>query len=206
MFTLHSRMRDTPRLNINPFTSLWVWAAMTALASVALYGVTDYNLVADINVALPCPDCLPAEDCKQAPLMARVFYNGFARIAWGLAVSWMILACAKGRGGVVNSILSWSAWVPLARVQYCVYLLHRSIIYIIISWTEDAVRYSHTLLVIQFISILAIATFAAFVFVILFEAPIVHMEKLLFASLGFGRMPQKRKENGEEATQNKGLK
>ena len=190
----HFSMRSTPRLNINPFMNMWVWAGMTALASAALYGVTPYNLVADINVALPCADCVPEEECGQAPVMVRALFNGFAKIAWGLGVAWVILACAKGRGGVVNSILSWSAWVPLARVQYCVYLLHRSIIYIINSWTEDAVRYSHTLLVIQFVSILAIATFAAFVFVILFEAPIVHMEKLLFASLGMGRMPQKRKD------------
>lgn len=38
----------------------------------------------------------------------------------------------------------------------------------------------------QFISILAISTALAFLFVLLFEAPIVHMEKLLFAALGVG--------------------
>ena len=38
---------------------------------------------------------------------------------------------------MANSILCWDVWVPLERVQYCVYLLHRTIIYIINSWTEE---------------------------------------------------------------------
>ena len=186
-------MRGTPVLKINPFTNMFVWGVMTAIASAALYGVNEYNLLTDITVALPClPEaCGP---CNHPPMLNRVMFNGFAKIAWGVSIAWVILACVKGRGGVVNSILSWSAWVPLARVQYCVYLLHRSIIYIINSWAEDAVRYSHTQLTVQFLAILSISTFSAFVFVVLFEAPIVQMEKLLFASLGMGRWPQKRKD------------
>ena len=185
-------MRATPVLKINPFMSISIWTVMTATASAALYGVHGYNLLTDITVALPCPPC--GEVCNHPPIVARVLFNGFAKIGWGVSIAWVILACVKGRGGVVNSILSWSAWVPFARIQYCVYLLHRSIIYIINSWNEDAVRFNHTLLTTQFIAILAISSFAAFVFVLLFEAPIVHMEKLLFAAFGLGRMPQKRKE------------
>ena len=29
----------------------------------------------------------------------------------------------QGRGGPVNSILSWSAWIPLARMSYATYLV-----------------------------------------------------------------------------------
>ena len=47
-------------------------------------------------------------------------------------------------------------------------------------------RFSAMILTQQFISILAISTALAFLFVLLFEAPIVHMEKLLFAALGVG--------------------
>ena len=181
------RMRDQPRLKINPFTNMFIWGMAGALASAVVYGIQEYNIVEDVTIALPCSD-------KTPPLLDRVLFNGFAKIGWALSISWVILACVKQRGGVIDSFLSWSAWVPLARVQYCVYLLHRTIIHINNSYSETVVRYSHTLLTFQFIGILAISTFAAFVFVILFEAPIVHMEKILFASLGMGRMPQKRKE------------
>ena len=192
-------MRGTTRLKINPMTNLLAWMAAAAVALATIYGVVGYNILEEYHVALPCPAC-PAEcpgpcpPCLQAPQLNRVLYNGFAKISWAVCVSWVVLACAKRRGGIVNSILSWNVWVPLARVQYCVYLLHRTIIYIINSWTEETIRYTHTLLAIQFIAILTISTFAAFVFVILFEAPIVQMEKLFFGSLGLGKMPQKRKD------------
>ena len=70
-------------------------------------------------MAVPCT-------AKHPPLVDRVMFNGFAKIAWALSIAWLILACVKRRGGLVNTILCWPIWQPLARVQYCLYLLHRS--------------------------------------------------------------------------------
>ena len=81
----------------------------------------------------------------------RVIFNGFAKIGWAVALSWLILACVKQRGGLVDNILSWSGWVPLARVQYCVYLLHRTIVYIVNSYVTTTVRYSNLHLTQQFL-------------------------------------------------------
>ena len=39
----------------------------------------------------------------------------------------------------------------------------------------------------QFISVLALSTAVAFMFVVIFEAPIVHMEKLMLAFAGVNR-------------------
>ena len=47
------------------------------------------------------------------------------------------------------------------------------------------------LLTQQFLSILAISTALAFLFVVLFEAPIVHLEKLMFGAAGVNRKPNK---------------
>ena len=47
------------------------------------------------------------------------------------------------------------------------------------------------LLTQQFLSILAISTALAFLFVVLFEAPIVHMEKLMFGAAGVGKKQNK---------------
>ena len=47
------------------------------------------------------------------------------------------------------------------------------------------------LLTQQFISILAISTALVFLFVVLFEAPIVHLEKLMFGAAGVKRKPNK---------------
>jgi len=189
-YILH-RMRNQPTLRIQPIMNLWIWMIMSTIACTVLYGVTQWNIVSDPTIALPCQPC--EEECEKPSLVVRAIFNGFAKIGWSVPLAWVILACVKGQGGPINSILSWSAWVPLARVQYCVYLLHRSIIYIINSQTEYLVRYSHLLLTMQDLAILTITTGVAFLFVILFEAPIVQLEKLVFGCLGVGKMPQKKR-------------
>lgn len=52
------------------------------------------------------------------------FYIALSRIAWPLALSWLVFACTYGYGGFVNTFLSWSIWEPFSRLSYCVYLIH----------------------------------------------------------------------------------
>ena len=63
-------------------------------------------------------------DYTPAPKAARAFYNGLHRLAWSGVLSWVIFACTKGLGGPVDIFLSWRAWAPLARMSYCIYLVH----------------------------------------------------------------------------------
>ena len=112
-----------------------VWALAGASGAAAVYGISPYNLLRDAGVATPCTD-------KHPPLVDRVMFNGFAKVdrsisaisaististqvAWALAISWLILACVKRRGGIINTVLCHPVWIPLSRVQYCLYLLHR---------------------------------------------------------------------------------
>ena len=111
-------MRDSPKLRINSLAATWCWTLAAVVACAVVYGIENYNLLLDARVAIPFSGHNP-------PLASRVLFNGFAKIAWALAISWVILACVKNRGGFVNSLLSWPVWVPLSRLQYCVYLLHR---------------------------------------------------------------------------------
>ena len=77
---------------------------------------------------------------------------------------------------------------------------HRTVIYLVNSRTETLQRFSGMILAQQFISILAISTTLAFLFVILFEAPIVHMEKLLFVALGVDKKPNRVKPTEKQDT------
>ncbi|KAM7304215.1 hypothetical protein ISCGN_014115 [Ixodes scapularis] len=51
-------------------------------------------------------------------------YAALHRFAWGFAVSWVMYACATGRGGPVNKILSNPIFYPLGRLSFAVYLVH----------------------------------------------------------------------------------
>ncbi|CAI9740878.1 Hypothetical predicted protein [Octopus vulgaris] len=51
-------------------------------------------------------------------------YELLSRPIWALLVSWVIVICASGNGGIVTSILSYSAFIPLDRLTYGAFLLH----------------------------------------------------------------------------------
>merc|ERR1712179_398953 len=99
-YTLH-RMRNQPTLKISSMFNLWIWAVMSVLACTVLYGVSHWNIVADPTVALPCLPC--EEECDKPSILARALFNGFAKVCWSVSVSWVVLACVKGRGGIIDS-------------------------------------------------------------------------------------------------------
>ena len=45
----------------------------------------------------------------------NVLYGACSRVGWGMSVAWVVWACHNRVGGVVNSLLSWRAWIPLSR-------------------------------------------------------------------------------------------
>ena len=48
----------------------------------------------------------------------------------------------KGAGGPVNTILSWPAWVPLARMSFAIYLVHMSVMNTVNSYASYRVNAS----------------------------------------------------------------
>ena len=52
-----------------------------------------------------------------------IFFS-LTKLAWSVAVCWVIFACHYGYGGVVNSILSAKSYIPLTRLSFCAYLVH----------------------------------------------------------------------------------
>ncbi|XP_042148694.1 nose resistant to fluoxetine protein 6 [Ixodes scapularis] len=56
--------------------------------------------------------------------LESAFYAGFHRLSWAVGVSWVMYACATGRGGPVNKLLSWPLFYPLSRLSLAVYIVH----------------------------------------------------------------------------------
>ena len=54
-------------------------------------------------------------------------YEMLSRLAWSVALGWVVVACAKGRGGPVNRFLSWGVFQPLAKISYMTYLTHLTV-------------------------------------------------------------------------------
>ena len=171
-YFLH-KMRKQPKLKLNSVILTWIWAVAFAVGASVIYGLFPYQ----------------SDFFAIASTTERSIYNGFHRLAWSISLSWVILACVKGVGGPVNTILSWKAWVPLARMSYCIYLVHLTVMSYYQSLPSYTVTVSQAFCIYFTIFILFVCIGIAYICVMAFEAPIVHLEKLLFAMLGISRLP-----------------
>lgn len=58
-------------------------------------------------------------------LIANAFYMAFHRLAWAIALSWIIFACQKLKtGGIIRWFLSHPYWQPIGRMSLSMYLVH----------------------------------------------------------------------------------
>lgn len=55
----------------------------------------------------------------------NAMFNACFRVAWSLAVAWIIFSCHNGLGGFVNWFLSLKEWQPLGKMGLSIYLVHR---------------------------------------------------------------------------------
>ena len=172
-YYLH-QTRNQPTLLLNYLQTTFLWIVAGLVGSLCIYGIAPYNPVLE----------------KAPSLTEVVVYNGFNRIAWSCAVSWVIVACIKKKGGPVNEFLSWSGFIPLARISYVMYLTHMTVLTWHDSVLKNAMSYSTEIFI--FFSLINVMVTAAVsvILVVVFEMPIVHLEKLLFSVLGVGGMPK----------------
>ncbi|GFR70558.1 nose resistant to fluoxetine protein 6-like [Elysia marginata] len=153
---------DGRRVRLHRALVVLGWVASAAIALTVLYGLKDYF------------------NGKEMSLHLAATYNALSRTAWGVSVAWVIFSCSTGYGGVVNTFLSWSVWVPLSRLTYVVYLIH---IIVIIVWgaTSRSPFYIDDMTIVYLYLATLMATYAlAFVFSLLFESPVMALEKLFF--------------------------
>ena len=76
-------------------SALWAVAFATGLAIV--YGLDPYGY----------------QEKGYPSVIASAFYNGYNRMAWALAMSWLIFACYHGYGGknkFHGRSRDWSSW------------------------------------------------------------------------------------------------
>lgn len=61
---------------------------------------------------------------KNLPALDHALYESLSRVAWSIALCYIIFACVHNYGGPVNWFLSHPLWQPLSRLCYAIYLIH----------------------------------------------------------------------------------
>ncbi|KAF8796916.1 Nose resistant to fluoxetine protein 6 like protein [Argiope bruennichi] len=101
------------------------------------------------------------------------FYNALSRTGFALGLGWVIFVCVIGQGGVVNSILSWKALIPLSRLTYCAYLVHLIVVLTYFTSVRTLTNFSHINAVLLYLGMLVITYGAAVATSLLFESPVM---------------------------------
>lgn len=114
--------------------------------------------------------------------MGRMSTAFFDRIMWSLFLGWITLACMSGRGGFVSRFLSWSAFVPLSRLSFAVYLIHFPFIEFILHTSRERIFFAHFSLVTLFFGVLVWSYLLSYLAYIICEGPTTNLDKLLFGA------------------------
>nr|XP_045595367.1 nose resistant to fluoxetine protein 6-like [Procambarus clarkii] len=104
------RRPNATRINIPKVVVVLGYVAAIALGLVLVLGLYPYNHV------------LPDKNWKDYPAMSAI-YGALARPVWGMCLAWVVISCHTGNAGLVNHVLSYPGWRPLARLTFTMYLV-----------------------------------------------------------------------------------
>lgn len=139
------------------------------------------------------------DPANKIPDVAGYFYAGLSRFAWGVVISWVIFACVKGHGGIVNRFLSWSVFMPLGRLCFCVYLTSIHLQSIFHSRLTVPIKWDNYTVVNLFFSHMVMSYLVGFVCTMLFESPFIVLQKLIFEKNNRGVLPKNSPERNNNA-------
>lgn len=106
-------------------------------------------------------------------------FIGLHRVAWSVGISWIIIACLYGYGGFINTILSWKLFVPLSRLTYCIFLIHLAVIQYQLGTLRTSSYFQDFHIVHLFFGDLTFSIIFSIVLSLMFESPVLVLEKLL---------------------------
>jgi len=83
--------------------------------------------------------------------------------------------------GIVDKILSWGPFQPLAKLSYVAYLIHFTVYIVLASYVRHSQLYSHFYMAFMIIVCLSIILVLSFALCLLLEVPILTCERLLLS-------------------------
>jgi hypothetical protein len=114
---------------------------------------------------------------------ASTAYYNLSQVFWALATGWAILACALGEGGWLNEFLSSPVFIPLGRATYMTYLSHMLIVMSYPAKMNQLIEPSYIIFLYIFISNLVLSYALGICLTLVYESPILHLQKLIVTKM-----------------------
>ncbi|XP_018562596.1 nose resistant to fluoxetine protein 6-like [Anoplophora glabripennis] len=106
-------------------------------------------------------------------------YSSLHRVAWSLAIGWIIVVCVTDNAEIINKFLSYKFFIPASRLTYCAYLANGLIEVYNMGVLRQPVYLSKYELACKILGHLILTYTVAFILCIFFESPIHSLEKIL---------------------------
>ncbi|CAG9772712.1 unnamed protein product [Ceutorhynchus assimilis] len=217
MFMLYIRVLKDP-VSHNSFTSMYIPGHMRA--SSYFVGILTGHIKHRMNekeVKIP-QHIVKTGWILCAPIMLASLYTGFLfylfevpslftaiyaslyHFAWSICIAWMLIAISSGYGSWIDQILRWKPLVVLARLTYCVYISHGAIQLYTAASIRTPIHASVFNVLYQTGADILLAYILAFILTMLYESPIIALEKVLRGSKPSEIKKQSKNENGSAAT------
>uniref|UniRef100_A0A182W4M0 Nose resistant-to-fluoxetine protein N-terminal domain-containing protein n=1 Tax=Anopheles minimus TaxID=112268 RepID=A0A182W4M0_9DIPT len=147
------------------------------------------------------------QDYETLPQAADAIYESLSRVSWATAIGWIVFACVNGYGGPINEFLGATFWQPLGRLSYSIYLLHFPIQMMMAGFARVPYYFTDLLAVYQFWGDIGFTLTLALLWTLLFESPIIGLERMLFGRARSKPVPEKpnTETNGERGAIPKSL-
>lgn len=139
-------------------------------------------------------------DYEDNPLISDALYDSCARVAWAIALAWIIVACLNDYGGIATRFLNLSFWRPISRLSYCIYLLHVPIQNIYLSSVRAPLFFSEFGALQKFCGDILMTILAAIVWSLAFEYPVMNLLKVFIKKSTVNKMQTMRQSDLQEET------
>ncbi|CAG2103571.1 unnamed protein product, partial [Medioppia subpectinata] len=110
-------------------------------------------------------------------LSALIFST--CRVVWALSTGALVWLCISGNGGFIDRCLSAPILIPLSRLTYSVYLTHVWVIWVFVGTRRERIDANVMEIMLIFIHNLVISYIIGFLFALLFEMPVIKLQKRL---------------------------
>lgn len=155
---------------------MFAWTLSIAITSFAVFGGHRYYQLKN----------------QESTALEFGLFVALTRVAWPIAVCYIIFACARDCGGPVNWFLSHPIWQPFARLSYAVYLIHFPLIQIAAS-SDSPPMFDEFRAFQFFIGVSALSIFVAIPATLAFVSPLDTIDKLLFSPSKKAKLPVTKK-------------
>ncbi|RNA35327.1 nose resistant to fluoxetine 6-like [Brachionus plicatilis] len=112
--------------------------------------------------------------------VSQTIYVSLCRITFALGLAGAIFLCVTENGYFIGKFLSWSFWVPLAKLSFCGYLVHYSVVDTFIYAQEHFMHMQSSLYLYIFCGNVFLTICLAYIAMLLFESPFTNLEKFIF--------------------------